>query len=351
MVRVLFVAHQQTPHLLQLQKKMISLGINAQIAVEPLEVCRERVDIVHIFTISEMELWDPFVQRAREQGIPLMMTPNYWSPYEFLFEKIALPLRWIVPQSVAMNFFERFLRTRRQHFSKKQQQILQECRLILPNSESEKAQLMDEYGLKDAKRFSVQVNPVSLAEIDASDPDEFFQAFGLRDFVLCVGRLGERENQLELIWALRRSDIPIVFLGETHYDQQGYLQKCRQAAKKCNGRVKFITEPQRSSLIYSAMKNARVLVCPGWWEQACSIGMEAVLCGCNVVMTNRSPWREYFGDKAIVCDPASHESMRQSVLNAYAAENNKTLEADIRDRFAWERVAAGLAKTYAEVLL
>lgn len=349
MVRVLFVAHQPSRHLLQLQKHLAFNGIQAQIAVDPSEVCRESADIVHLFTLSDREIWEPFVQRSREQGLLLVMTPNYWSPHEFLFEKFASRLSWIVPRSVAMDFYERFMRTIKHRFFNKQQEILQECRIILPNSEAEKAQLMDEYAMKDAKRFSVGVNPVSAVEIDASNPDEFVQAFGLKDFVLCVGRFGEKQNQLGLIQALRRTDIPIVFMGEMVYSRPRYLQECRQAAKKCNGEVLFITEPQSPSLIYSAMKNARVLVSPGWWDQTCSNGLAAALCGCNVVMTNRSPWREYFGDAAIVCDPASHESMRQTVLQAYAAEKNKTLAADVRDRFAWEQAAAGLAKKYIKL--
>jgi len=101
--------------------------------------------------------------------------------------------------------------------------------------------------------------------------------------------------------------------------------------------------------VYSAMKNARVHVLPSWWENTGLVSLEAALCGCNVVTTDRSPFREYFGGAAYSCSPASQDSMRHAVLHAYASARPEKLAETVRHRFTWERVAAELAEVYLKI--
>ena len=358
MIKVLFAARPKvfevpggdTVQLLQMQKHLAALGVQAHISSDPAEIGRSSWDIVHLFNLFDTDTLYPQAQLVAKQGIPSVLTPNYWRPYEFFFAtspSLAHRLfKAILPTAIAMDRYEAHKRQKMQDTLQKQQQILQSCRYILPNSEMERAQLMDEYKLDDAGRFSVVYNAVSPTEIDAASSDEFAAQYAIRDFVLCVGRFEERKNQLGLIQALRRTDIPIVFMGGVPSYQQGYLEECKKAARKINGQVLFIHENQSPSMVYSAMKNARVHVLPSWWENTGLVSLEATLCGCRMVTTDRSPFREYFGDAAYPCNPASQASIRSAVLQAYAADPDAELAETIRGRFTWERVAADMATVY-----
>ena len=44
--------------------------------------------------------------------------------------------------------------------------------------------------------------------------DQFTQRYGFKDFILCVGRIEPRKNQLNIIRALRGIKSDIVFIGD-----------------------------------------------------------------------------------------------------------------------------------------
>ena len=362
MINVVFAARPQvfeipggdTVQLLQMQKHLAPLGIEARIATDLSAIDKASCQLVHLFNLFDTDTLHTQSEWARRAGIPAVLTPNYWSPYEFFFATSPSlahrVFKAVLPETVAMGRYERHKRKKMQAVLQKQTEVLKNCRFILPNSKAEQAQIMDEYALDDAERYQVVYNAVSPAEIDAASAEEFASAYGIRDFALCVGRFEERKNQLGLIRSLRRTDIPLVFMGGVPAYQQGYLAECRQASKKINGQVLFIHENQSPSMVYSAMKNARLHVLPSWWENTGLVSLEAALCGCNVVTTDRSPYREYFGDGAYPCDPSRDDSMRQAVLAAYSAAKNPGLPVKIRSRFTWEQVAESMQDIYRMTL-
>ena len=98
------------------------------------------------------------------------------------------------------------------------------------------------------------------------------------------------------------------------------------------------------------MKAAKVHILGSWWENTGLVSLEAAMCGCNVVTTNRAPWREYFEEDAWVCDPASPEDIRTAVESALAAPYNRRLADRIQRRFTWSLAAQALTQAYASVL-
>jgi len=95
---------------------------------------------------------------------------------------------------------------------------------------------------------------------------------------------------------------------------------------------------------------ARVHVLASWWEESGLAALEAGVAGCNLVMTQNGPAREYFGDACWLCDPADPQSIRTALREAYAAPRQTKLSAIVREQFTWERAADALLVAYQEIL-
>ena len=70
-----------------------------------------------------------------------------------------------------------------------------------------------------------------IASQDA-DPIPFQERFGLKDFVLCVGRIEDLKNQLGLISAMQGVNIPLVLIGNLNNAHRAYCRKVLREVKK-----------------------------------------------------------------------------------------------------------------------
>lgn len=181
-------------------------------------------------------------------------------------------------------------------------------------------------------------NSAEAAVFDQATPDWFMRTYGVKDFILVVGLVEPRKNQLMLLHAMRGQGLPIVVIGG-HYDH-AYYQLCRRFAPP--GTV-FIDHLSHAELA-SAFKAARVHALPSWMECAAFVNVEAALCGCPLAVSDRTSEREYFGKDAYYCDPASVASIRDAVLGAHRnhaadAPGRKRLSELFRTKFTWEKAA------------
>src|SRR5262249_11519139 len=134
-------------------------------------------------------------------------------------------------------------------------------------------------------------------DISADDDggEQFRRETGLSDFVLCVGRLETRKNQLMLLKALETSELPIVLGTGGFASQPRYETACR--AFRRAGRTHFIgkVEPALLKSMYSA---ARVHALPSWYELPGLVSLEAAACGATPVVSDFGTARDYFGSAA-----------------------------------------------------
>lgn len=181
---------------------------------------------------------------------------------------------------------------------------------------------------------------------EQDDGSLFIKETGIKDFVLCVGRLETRKNQLMLLKALEDSPLPLVFLTGGFSYQAEYEQLCRSFKRK--GETHFIGRLDKSVLA-SAFAAARLHVLPSWQELPGIVSLEAARYGTNVVATDYGTIRDYLGEDAFYCRPDSADSIRQAVQEAYDAAVPKTLKERAMT-FTWDRTADEHLKIYEEVL-
>lgn len=164
----------------------------------------DNIDLVHWFHI------DPgaaqVFQIAKRRGIPTVVTAIYWPsrcwPLSYVWTRASvLPRRIGIPLD---------------SYASLQRQFLHLVDVVLASSKSEARYLRAVFGV-DEKRL--RVVPVGVSSRFAlADPSLFVGRFGLRDFVLCVGRIEPRKNQLRLVKAMAGLGIPTVFIGDTSVD-------------------------------------------------------------------------------------------------------------------------------------
>jgi glycosyltransferase involved in cell wall biosynthesis len=163
----------------------------------------------------------------------------------------------------------------------------------------------------------------------------------MKDFLLGVGRICRRKNQLNLIRAARRLKLPLVLIGPLN--DSNYYQECRREA--VGQKVLFIdtlTPPELASAYAAAKVHALV----SWYDTPGLVSLEAALAGCTIVSTNRGSAREYFGELAYYCNPDDLDSIIEAIANAWKTEKDFRLQQLVLENYTWEKTAELTYKAY-----
>lgn len=182
-------------------------------------------------------------------------------------------------------------------------------------------------------------------ESERVSPDLFIDAYGVRDFVLCVGRLESRKNQLMLLYSLQDDDIPLVFINSRTV-QPDYEDLCRRFRRR--GKTVF-TGRVKPEMLWSAYKAARVHALPSWYELPGLASLEAAWFGCSVVAADWGTLPDYLRDSVFYCNPCDPGTVREAVRKALEAPRNDIGRRLLED-CSWEGEAERLAHIYRRIL-
>ncbi len=214
-------------------------------------------------------------------------------------------------------------------------EVLQRAALLLPNSISEYRRLSGQYSFHtDHLVVPNGVNSSLFRFNPAVEKDPLL--------VLCVARIEGIKNQVNLIRALSNTRFKLVIIGAAAPNQPSYYQACRSLAGQ---NISFIEQLPQAELVKYYQK-ATVHVLPSWFETTGLSSLEAAVMGCNIVITDKGDTREYFGNDAAYCDPASSESIYCAVEKAAALPCNAVLRKKIQARYSWEKATIRTAKAY-----
>jgi glycosyltransferase involved in cell wall biosynthesis len=178
-----------------------------------------------------------------------------------------------------------------------------------------------------------------------ADPESFVKRFGIRDFVLQVGRLEPAKNQAMLCYAMRELDLPLVLIG--HPAHRAYADACRRLLPKGSLIIEHLPQEQ----LASAYAAARVHALPSWVETCGLVSMEAALADCSLVLSTAGYECEYYAGHGNYCDPADADSIGEAVQGAWKhyerdAELRKRLRTRILTEFTWQAAAAATLRAY-----
>ena len=222
------------------------------------------------------------------------------------------------------------------------QRILSNAAWLLPNSESEYKRLLSAYRVE--KKYSVIPNGADTS-LFKYQKEELAMKDSL--MVLCVARVELLKNQLNLIRALNGSVFQLYLIGDPAPNHKGYYNECKRISKS---NIHFIDAMPQEELI-KYYKKAKVHVLPSWFETTGLSSLEALYCGCNIVVTNYGDTADYYDPAAcFFCDPGSADSIRDAVEKAAAVETNTKYVEAVSAQYNWEKAAEKTLMAYQQMM-
>ena len=313
-----------TIQMLKTKEYLEKLGIKVTISTS-FQTDLSNYDLIHIFNLIRVKETFKFTQNAIKQNKRYVVSTIYWNMTDYVSNDKNSPstLEWWMKSNILRN------------------KVILESAALLPNSNME----------IDVLKSDFEINKPCYVIPNCSDSmfynpngQRFTERYGLRDFILCVGRLSYRKNQLALINAMKETKHTLVLIGRKSSEE--YYQLCKNAA---NENVIFIDQLKHHELA-SAYGAAKVHVLPSWFETPGLSSLEAGLAGCNIVSTDKGCTKEYFMGMANYCNPENTESIYASIENAYQKPKGKTLSDYILNNFTWENAAKKTLDAYINVL-
>lgn len=220
---------------------------------------------------------------------------------------------------------------------------------IVVNSDLEASSLSEVYDLHK-KKFKVAYNGFEPEFLDYASSEEFYSEFPWlksRNFVLNVGNVEPRKNQLRFLKALSSfQDVTLVNVGNVR--DIDYAKCCRDL-----GREQFVELgelPYGSSLLRSALSAARGFVMPSMLETPSIAALEAAAYGKPILITGIGSTQEYFGEHAIYIEPTSLESISDGIKRLLLDDGCHAVVTQRAKRFTWESSAISLNNIYKDML-
>jgi glycosyltransferase involved in cell wall biosynthesis len=219
---------------------------------------------------------------------------------------------------------------------------------LLPNSNAEVSYLTSVLRARE-ERIYVIPNGANLRFL-TGDGDTVRKTYGLGEFVLCVGKIEPRKNQLKLVQTFAGWDKQLVLIGDAIPNRLDYFAEVLRVVKGNENIMHIPAVPHASGLLASAYAAATVHVLLARNETPGIVNLEAGLAGGNLVVAECPPVREYLGSYAEYCDPASIPDIRRAIDVAFSKPRSNELRAFITDNYTWEIAARKTLAVYEDIM-
>lgn len=295
-------------------------------------------DILHTFGSVKDCL--PMMREAKRAGIKNVLSTICWYSWRSALgvsDKFSGKLTALAHHA-AKAIFPRFPSARRK--------MMEASDLLLPNSESEARQLVRFFGIPRSK---IEIIPNGVdASYATSNPQLFVDKFKLNNFVLCVGRIEPRKNQLGMVRALKGLGIPVVFIGDYVPNYKSYYESCRREA---DSNMHFLGPlPHDSGLLASAYHACNTFLLASWLETPGLAAMEAALAGAKVVLTDQGATREYFKNFAAYVSPWRSDQIQKETQRVFTNGRTQGLKEHIEKNYLWRNAALKTIAAYEKVM-
>ena len=339
-----------------------------------------RYDLVHLFNIDWPAQVHLQAKNTKEQNKPIVFSPIHHSYKEI--ERYEKEARYGIRRLTNLIFRTRESREKlkevyrvltdpkkfsstliefRQGIMNEQRELLEMADLILVQTDAEAKDIKSDFRFSNSNvnglaidKFKKVVNGVDSRFVEAG-PDWFVKKYGLKDFILSVGRIEPRKNQLAVIEAakplglrgLNPKGLNLVFVGKISWRHPEYALRFLSLVRKYDWVYHIPRIPHEK--IDSCFAAAKVHVLASWFETTGLVNLEAALAGAGIVATGQRA-REYLKDFACYCDPGNIDSIAEAIRRACGNPPDPKLKEHILKKFTWEIAGRQTLDAYRKVL-
>jgi glycosyltransferase involved in cell wall biosynthesis len=287
-----------------------SHGVNA-ILHDQWNPVLDSVDVVHFFSCMGGSLH--FCKYVRERGLPLVITSSLW-----------------IDESNSHRYPIAEIRAQ-----------LSMADIIVANSRTECDALAAVLAMPRAQ-FMTVLNGMDARFAPSCETNTFRNKFIDGPFILNVANIERRKNQLNLVRALVRSDLPLIMIG--HVREPDYAE---QVFAEGGGRTHFLGSLGHDDpRLASAYAACTVFALPSTCETPGLAALEAAAAGASIVVTRVGSAPEYFFDMAHYVDPMDPDDIARGIEDALATGHQPQLSRHVIANFTWPMVTAALPDVY-----
>jgi len=357
-----------TVQVLQTKKALETLGVDVTLDCSP-SVDLAAYDLVHLFNLDWVRDTYRQAKNCVKQNKPYVLSPIHhrlidikiWEDNDrYDFKRLAyLIFRTYGSREFLKSAYRTvfnplevpdFISQLGVGVKASQKWVVENSSYLLPNACAEAEVIKED--VSDKFCYHMVPNGVDKTFYKA-DPAEFVKKYGSFPFILSVGRIESRKNQLRIIEAVKkiREDYPemqLVLVGSFNAHHLEYGLRVRKEIKD-NKWIKHIPMIPYTEIppVFAA---AKTHVLASWKETTGLVNVEAVLAGCGVVAPNKGYCYEYLGSEVEYCDPSSIPSIVSAIKKSFVHKPSELYKNLILEKFTWEETAKATLKVYNKVL-
>lgn len=224
---------------------------------------------------------------------------------------------------------------------KAQFDMLRQADAVITETPIEKEYIVKHYKI-NRKKVRVIPNGIDLSE-DCGKSNErdiiYHSIGGEKEYALVVGRFDPNKNQLNVIKALKDTEIPVVFIGGAHFECPRYYEECLKCGKGASNIYFLGWQPNDSKIMKSAYRNAKLLITPSFQETFGFTLLEGGVNGCNLAISNTLPILGFqVFDRCVTFDPGNIEDIKEKIRMAFDSKEDTILREKLIHTFSWKNV-------------
>ncbi|GLC87886.1 glycosyltransferase [Lysinibacillus piscis] len=332
---------------------LVKHNYDVKISTDPLEDLSE-YHYIFIFNLTNPLEAYVCMKACEKYNKPYILFPVYWN-----LDSLKMPIQFNLKMLVKMiipNFLKSYIRAlkflKNNHeiigsFQIKNKElfninncirsILRKAFYVCPNSYAEWKHLNDNFELNQLnKNVKVIYNGIDLDRLRVIEQDDSIKAkYNLpENYICCVGGIGPRKNQLNLVKAANRGRINLVLIGKASYGYENYFKKVKSISRD---NIYFLEQlPQEE--VFKIMKSSIGHIQPSFIETPGLASLEAMVLDIPIIVSNTEPVKEYFKDIAVYCIPYEVENINECLLTFKNEIGKKDIQRYTGYNYDWNHV-------------
>lgn len=309
---------------------------------------------------SRSDLWTPCHHALERYALAVELRRHkldvYHSP-DFIPPILGRARRVITVHDLTFLYYPQFLTAEsRRYYSDQIEWAVAAADHIIADSHASRADLIRLLGVApdEVTAIHLAANPVFNADYDESAIEQTLQEYNLgHGFILTVGTLEPRKNLETLVNVYHRLrqekgvTVPLVLVGGRGWNDAAIFQAIDKL-----GLGPYVMHLSRVPDIHLAhlYHAAGVLAFPSHYEGFGLPALEAMLCDCPVVASNRGSLPEVVGDAALTLEPDDVDGWVEGLHNLLEdprqAEAMRQAGRIQAKKFSWAQTAAATLAIY-----